>query len=141
MTPQALDNPIYKCVILQLSRVETYLEFWKSHCETKKPELEWLVMDLCAGKAPDQFTNQLQHSLTSKQVVMEALTAINADVARAKMQGLYLQRLAYEALALGLLQYLLQRGMEVPKEVVSSYKNSLNAAAEALTGEAFHVFE
>lgn len=140
MTPQSLDNPIYRCVIEQLSSVETYLEHWKRPENRKIEDIEWLIMHVATGKQPKQFHSTLLNKSLSKQVVMEALSAINTEISRAKMQGLGLQRLTYEVIALGLLQYLLRKGMEVPKEVVSNYKQTLDAAAEALTGEQIHVF-
>lgn len=140
MTPQSLDNPIYRCVIEQLSGVETYLEHWKRPENRKVEDMEWLIMNIATGKQPKQFHSTLLKKSLSKQVVMEALSAINTEISRSKMQGLGLQRLTYEVIALGLLQYLLRKGMEVPKEVVSNYKQTLDAAAEALTGEQIHVF-
>lgn len=141
MTPQNLDNPIYHCVVNQLSGVETYLEHWKRPENRKVEDIEWLVMNVATGKKPSQFFSTFIHTSFTKQVVMDALSAINTEVARSKIQGLGLQRLTYEVIALGLLQYLLRKGMEVPKEVVSNYKQTLDAAAEALTGEQIHVFE
>lgn len=140
MTPQAIENPIYRGVIDQLSSVETYLEHWKRPENRKVEDIEWLIMNVSNGKAPKQFTQALQHISLTKHMVMEALSAINTDIARSKMHNLALQRLTYEVIALGALQYLLRKGMEVPKEVVTNYKQTLGAAAEALTGEQIHVF-
>lgn len=141
MTPQTLENPIYRCVIDQISSVETFLDHWKRPENQKVEDIEWLVMNVANGRNPTQFVECLKYKSVTQSTLMEALSAINTDTARSKMQGLWLLRLTYEVISLGLLQYLLHKGVFVPKEVVSSYKNSLNAAAEALTGEALNVFK
>lgn len=142
MLNQKTENPLFLCLIKQAPRVETYLDTWRMSLTKEVGELEWLVMNIATGKEPKQFTwNISKVDRLRRSVLFEALSLTNAEIVRAKMQGLRLQRLAYEVLALGLLQFLLANNVEVPKEIVTAYKQSLNAAAEDLTGEAFDVFK